>query len=96
MTEEEQPCKAAPRPIANCDMEAWVKARISVSWRMLDALEQTPIVGADKPMALAALHGLLNATCVEVIKALGMEPSYVNLYRIPEHYDENEKKADES
>lgn len=94
MTEEEQPCKA-PRPIATGDMEADVRARIATSWHMVSALEQTPIVEADKPIAKATLHGLLTGTCVAVIQALGMEPGYVNLERFPDRYNENEHKGEE-
>ena len=65
----------------NCDREAWVLARIKTAIQMARVLDQQQIVGADCTLLNYALDGLMHGAAAEIIKTLGLEPSYVNIRR---------------
>lgn len=63
------------------DQEVWVRERIETAIRMgISAYRQTR-VRADAPVLSSAINGLANGAAVEVIRALGLTPGYVNLRR---------------
>jgi len=66
-------------PIANCDQEAWVMQRIRTTIDMAMALKSKKNVGADDPMYISAIDGLINGAAWEIIRTLGMEPEYSNI-----------------
>ena len=69
------------RVTVNCDQEAWIKDRIFTAVAMATALKRTSRVGADHPARDCGIEGVVNGTAVEIIRMLGMKPSYVNLDR---------------
>ena len=79
MSNQEQGQAAQERPIANCDQECWVKARIATAIRMALDLKRNRFVCADDPIFKSAISGVVNGAAVEIIHTLGMETKYVNL-----------------
>jgi hypothetical protein len=74
---------AAPRRVVNADQEVWVAARIRAAIRMAIALSREAYVGADGPLFRQAVRGLAEGAAVEIIHTLDLEPSYVNLPKVP-------------
>lgn len=65
--------------IANCDQEIWVMERIRTVIRMANDLKYSRRVGADDPLYLSSIDGLVNGAAFEIIRTLGMEPEYTNI-----------------
>lgn len=66
-------------PIANCDQEAWVQARLQTVINMAGVLRDNRKVSADDPLYISAIQGLINGAAWEIIRTLGMEPEYTNI-----------------
>ncbi len=78
-------CQAAytPPPKANADQESWVKARIKTAVRAALFLSWAQEVRADQDIVMCGIDGIANGAAVEIIRTLGMDPSYVNLRKPP-------------
>ena len=68
-----------PRNVASCDQEAWVKDRIRDAIRMVEAVAKEKGVRANDGAAVRAIDGIIEGAAEEIIRTLGMEPSYINI-----------------
>jgi len=64
---------------ATCDQECWVKERIKTAIDMAIALSKRRNVGADDPLFVSGIDGIINGAAWEIIRTLGMEPEGINL-----------------
>lgn len=80
---ESAPCGFAesPKPKANCDQESWVMNRIKTAIAMSMAVAETDHVRAEADMIDRAIHGIVEGAATEIIRTLGMEPSFTNISR---------------
>lgn len=69
------------RPIANRDQESWVMARIRTASKMIHALHEIGIVGAERQMVEFGEAAIIEAAAAEIIITLGMVPEYANIRR---------------
>jgi len=72
---------ALPRPVTNAEQEAWLCARLRSTIRMAIGLRNAQKVAADNLLLECAMDGIVNGAAVEIIRTMGMEPSYTNVYR---------------
>jgi hypothetical protein len=63
----------------DCDREVWVMNSINAAIRMALAVKKECRVGADEQACQEAIRGIIEGTAIEIIRTLGMEPSYVNI-----------------
>jgi len=75
-----------PPPKAGADQEAWVKDRIRTAITAAIFLERAQKVRADQDIIMCGIEGIVNGAAVEIIRTLGMDPSYTNLKRPPVNY----------
>lgn len=75
------------RPKVDADREAWLYDRIETALQAVAAVRRARRVAADSEVISGAVEGIINATAVSIIELLGMEPSYINLRRVPERLD---------
>ena len=71
-----------PRPIANCDQEAWVTKRIQTASEMIMALHDKMTCAAERGMYEYGKHAVIEACAIEIIQTLGMEPEFINLRKM--------------
>ena len=64
---------------ATCDQECWVKERIKTAIEMAIALNKRRNVGADDPLFVSGVDGIINGAAWEIIRTLGMESECINL-----------------
>lgn len=76
---------AAPREVANPDMEALVKARLKTAIEMALAVKLRRTVSADDTIYECAISGIINGAAIEIIRTLRLEPGYVNIQRPGSH-----------
>jgi hypothetical protein len=78
-------CQTAyvPPPKVSADQESWVKARIKTVVRAALLLSRAQEVRADQDIVICGIDGIANGAAVEIIRTLGMDPSYVNLRKPP-------------
>ncbi len=60
-----------------------VKARIKTAVRAALFLSWAQEVRADQDIVMCGIDGIANGAAVEIIRTLGMDPSYVNLRKPP-------------
>jgi hypothetical protein len=85
-TQEQQGRAYTPPPKAGADQEAWVKDRIRTAITAAIFLERAQKVRADQDIIMCGIEGIVNGAAVEIIRTLGMDPSYTNLKRPPVNY----------
>ena len=68
-----------PSPEGQRRPESWVKARIKTVVRAALLLSRAQEVRADQDIVICGIDGIANGAAVEIIRTLGMDPSYVNL-----------------
>ena len=68
-----------PSPEGQRRPESWVKARIKTAVRAALFLSWAQEVRADQDIVMCGIDGIANGAAVEIIRTLGMDPSYVNL-----------------
>ena len=78
---EPQGQQESQRNKATCDQEAWVKERIKTAINMSVAVIRTGYVGAKTDMVDRAIYGIIEGAAAEIIRTLGMEPSFINISR---------------
>lgn len=64
---------------ATCDQEYWVKERIKTAIDMAIALSKHRNVGADDPLFVSGIDGIINGAAWEIIRTLGMDSECINL-----------------
>jgi hypothetical protein len=62
-----------------CDQEYWVKERIKTAIDMAIALNKRRNVGADDPLFVSGIDGIINGAAWEIIRTLGMDSECINL-----------------
>lgn len=75
-------------PVANCDQEAWIKARILTAMRMAVRLDRAVNVGDEIDLFESGIEGVANGCAVTIIRILRMQPEFINLRR---PYPSNQK-----
>lgn len=63
-----------------CDQEAWVKGRIESTIKMAMSLKENRRVGADDPMYVCGLNGIINGAAWEIIRTVGLDIEGANIY----------------
>ena len=63
-------------PAASGDQEIWVRCRIFKAIEMVSALNGLRYVGVDDGMYGRAVQGIIDGATEEIIRSLGLKPSY--------------------
>jgi len=80
---EEVSSRLADREPVSGDQEVWLKDRLYTLVRLVRGIQRQKAVAADDPLIDCAIDGAVNGAAIEVIRTLGLTPSYTNLRREP-------------
>ena len=72
---------AVRRPVVNGDQEARLCERVRSAIRMAIGMRNAQKNSSDNLLLECAMDGIVNASVVDIIRTLGMEPSYTEVYR---------------
>lgn len=71
--------------LVDADRESWVLCRLTELVELTQSIQRlrSSLVGASENMVTGALEGAINGTAIEIIRTLGLIPSFTNIKTQP-------------